>query len=364
MIARKTLIPGSLDTNDKILSAILGTLPVELPPSAFRDLVRSNRWRTVKLKASHNPKHRRSFLQRFGMSKLGMKTFEAEAGPLELFVDLLTQLLQFDPALRFGATEALNHPFFGAYKARIETTRALYRPSPIPDQKIIVRDCMERRWMAQIATQIFNMRSGLEWYTTRILFQAMDLFDRYLNVMFHYNQIRPNALESESRGLIHDRFETDLRFQTCIYICIKYFSSLHYPIPFTAVAPEEYHTEQALAMVEQFEGGLIINCLEYDVYRGTVYEAADVFKDELDDINIRDLIILYSRNSSLSGWTPAQIYAYYRAHLRGADMAALLEPFPSTAPPPKIPPPPAKRPSGVPPPGVSFKIPPPPPRRA
>jgi hypothetical protein len=81
-------------------------------------------------------------------------------------------------------------------------------------------------------------------------------------------------------------------------------------------------------IAEQFEGGFIKNCLEYDIYQTTVYEAADEFGDKLEDTDIRDLIILYSMNNSFTGQTVFDLYGYYRTNLRGRPVDMLLTPIP------------------------------------
>jgi hypothetical protein len=180
--------------------------------------------------------------------------------------------------------------------------------------------------MAAAATDIFNNRTTLKWYTPRKLMQAMDLFDRYLDAMFKSGKIAPNAVESDLKGLINDKFTAELRFMTCVYLCVKYFNSVHRPVTFQSIVSANYATPQALHAAEQFEGSLIQNCLQYHIYRPTMYEAADAFGDKLGDVEVRDLIVLYSKNNSFSGYTHSELYQYYRTHLRGQPFDRLLDP--------------------------------------
>jgi hypothetical protein len=190
-------------------------------------------------------------------------------------------------------------------------------------------DCIERRWMATIATQIFNNRNSLRWYSHRALFQAIDLFDRYIYAMSKNIENNENFVESDMIGSIHTRFDAELRFTTCMYLCIKYFTSIHYPISYDDVASEKYRTYDAKMIAENFEGGFIKNCLQYNVYRPTIYEVADDFCDRLDDVTIRDLIILYSMNSSLPKIkiTLRQLYIYHRDNLKGKPIENLYLPI-------------------------------------
>lgn len=324
MVAKRAFIPDVPDNNDAILSCILGTLPQEVQMRKFRELVRSNKWRQVKLSPSHNPRTRKTFQQQLGLSVKGLQQFKKNASELDVFCDLLDNMLKFEWDKRYSATECLNHPFFYDDRAIIDATRQGFPPLCCKEETLTVRKCVERKWMADIATEIFNNRATLRWYSTRALFQAMDLFDRYLSVMFRFVTIPPNSMESDLKGFIHDKFSAELRFMTCLYLCIKYFSSIHYPISYDIIVSKEYRTPEAKMMAEQFEGGFIRNCLEYDIYRPTVYEAADQFGDRLDDTNIRDLIILYSMNYSFSGMTPIELYQYYCDNLRDQPMDLLF----------------------------------------
>ncbi|CAH6419013.1 Protein kinase [uncultured virus] len=329
MVAKRAFIPDVPNDNDIIISTILGSLPQELSMRKFRELVRGNKWRTVKLTPAHSPRIRKTFMYQIqsGFTQDLNQQFEKQAGKLEIFCDLLDKMLMFDWGQRVTATDALNHSFFDDHRAVIVETRKQYVPQAKKDQPIIIRECIERKWMSQAATEIFNNRGSLKWYSHRALFQAMDLFDRYLSVMFHVITIPPNAVESELKGFIHDKFGAELRFMTCLYLCIKYFSSIHYPISYDTIVAEEYRTTEAKLIAEQFEGGFIKNCLEYDIYRPTVYEAADDFNDRLEDLEIRDLIILYSMNSSFSGMRPSKLYQYYRTNLRGRPIEMLFSPI-------------------------------------
>lgn len=332
MIAKRAFIPDVPDDNDDILSRILGSLPQELPMRKFRELVRGNKWRNVKLTPAHSPRLRRTFAQQMGFSVEALELFEKQAGKLDLFCDLLDKMLKFEWEQRYTTTQCLDHPFFDDHRSIITRTRKLYPPQIEKEQVLLIKECVERKWMSQAATEIFNNRGSLRWYSHRALFQAMDLFDRYLSVMFHVTTIPSNAIESNLKGFIHDKFGAELRFMSCLYLCIKYFSSIHYPISYETIVAEEYRTNEAKLIAEQFEGGFIKNCLEYNIYRPTIYEAADDFGDKLEDSDIRDLIILYSMNNTFSGMKSCELYQYYRTNLKGRPLDVLFSPIIRTTP--------------------------------
>jgi serine/threonine protein kinase len=328
MVAKRAFIADVSDNNDEILSRILGSLPKELPLRKFRELIRSNKWREkgrdIKLTPAYNPRVRRSLIQQIGLNIEGINQFERQAGKMELFANLLDNMLAFEWELRYTATECLNHPFFEDYRSLIMETRKQYPPRLQEEESLILCKSVERKWMAEAVTDIFNNRASLKWYNIRSLFQAMDLFDRYLSVMFHTLTIAPNAVESDLKGFVHDKFGAELRFMTCLYLCIKYFSSIHLPISYENIVSEEYRTQEAKLIAEQFEGGFIKNCLEYNIYRPTVYEAADESGDKLEDTDIRNLIVLYSMSNKFSGMKPTELYQYYRVNYRDQPFEMIL----------------------------------------
>lgn len=327
MVSKKAFLKDVPDNNDEIISTILNVLPEELPKRKLVDLVKSNKWRDVKLGPKYN-RTRKSFLTQLSLTDSGKAKFEEQAGSIEKFCDLLTNMLKFDWEERFTAKQCLDHPFFSDNYNMINETRKLHPPISKKDKTIYFKSCIERKWMTSAAIEIFNNRFDCKWYTHRILFQAIDLFDRYITVMYHNGGFPPNAVESENKGLIHDKFDTELRFMVCLYLCIKYFSSVHYPISYDIIVSEEYRTPEAQLIAEQFEASFVATCLEYDIYQPTLYETADDFDDRLDDNDIRNLIILYTMNNSVCGMKLSEIYKYYRDNLRYSSMEKLLNPIP------------------------------------
>lgn len=325
LLAKRALLAKVPENNDEILSTILGILPEALPLRTMRDLVKSNKWRKVKLTPLHNPKVRRSFAKQINLSIILERKFNLEAGNFSSFCDLLSHMLCFDWENRYNASQCLNHPFFSDYSSLIKLTREAYPLTPPEYEKLSIRNCIERKWMIESVTAIVNSRAVYNWYNHRIIFQAIALFDIYLDYIFKKVEIEPNAVESEYRGLIHTRGDVEIRFRTFIYLGIKYFSTLQLPIPVETIFPNETDGENDIRKIaEQFEGGFINTCLEFNIYRNTIYEAADEFGDILDESTIIRLLIFYGLNYSLNGLTAYQIYKYYRTHLKDATIEQLM----------------------------------------
>ncbi len=215
-------------------------------------------------------------------------------------------MLQFNKHDRYTVRQCLNHPFFNDYVGLIEETR-LHNFLPA-ENTISIVNCKEREWMSETVLCLFKERENLEWYNHRCLFQAIDMFQRYLYVMYQHGDAKSGTTVADE---IHNEFHTNLLFMACIYISIKYFSSIHYPIPFSNIVQAEFLTDECLAMVEQFEGGLIKNCFQYDIYKTTLYEAADDFGDRLDDEDIQELLIIFT-TKEIHNKYPSEVYKEYR----------------------------------------------------
>lgn len=333
MFAKKAFIADVTDDNDEILSRVLGALPQALSIRRLRELVRSNKWRTVNLKPISNPANRTTFSQKIGLTAESLEQFTKNAGKFAQLCDLLDHMLAFDWEQRYSVEQALNHAFFDDYRSLITATRTACVNYCIPvEHRLIVHNCIERRWMAEIVIEVFNNRRNLTWYAPRVVFQAMDLFDRYLAVMFHNTKISDNSVESAEKGLIHTRRDTQIRLVICLYLSIKYFSSIHYPIAFDTITKDikclEFIGNDVTMVAEEFESSFVKDCLEYNIYRPTVYEAADsIPKEYLNDQDVRDLLILYSMNPSINRLTSKELFIYYKTNLRGRSQEIILAPI-------------------------------------
>jgi hypothetical protein len=143
-----------------------------------------------------------------------------------------------------------------------------------------------------------------------------------------------NGLESAEKGLLHDKPTAELRFLVCLYLAVKYFFSIDYPVSFEEINGQR--TEATEVAAEQFEASLFYNILKYQVYLPTLYEIADDYGDKLSEEDVRDLVILYAANPSFSGMKLSELYSYYRSRLRAQPITAILAPLfppPSASPP-------------------------------
>lgn len=318
MIGKNAFLQNANDNDTELLNRILGKLPTKISAETYNKMIVKSP-RRVRLTSRSSPKKRYPFSHQLGLNEKHKKLFNDTPGRFDEFCDLLTHLLDFDPDCRWSVSEALNHNFFAEYQTLIREVR---KQNPIRNGNnslIKIVNCAERRWGVEIAINIYKSRDQHKiWYTNRILFQSLDLYDRYISVMYeHVNKDKDIILESEEQGSIHSRYESQLRFLVCIYIMIKYFSSIHFQVSFKRIVPPEFGTPEALLIAEQFEGGLIKNGLGYDIYRPTVYEVADEYGDILSEYDIYSLLHIYLYDSWFYGLTMKEFYCEFKRRSHG-----------------------------------------------
>lgn len=281
-----------------------------------------------------------------GLTRKAIELFERQTDSnYDDFLDLLDRLLQFDSKNRIKITEAINHPFFQDQKGLIEKIR-LENPAhefsfELPFH---LSKGAEREWMVSKAIEIFNKREEYDWYAVtierseynfeekkyevrkekyfrhRILFQAVALFDYYLWHLHTTITPEADAIESEDRGLYLTKNDTELYFMTCIYLFVKYFTTILELYSFQEVIGEEYANNlKNISKAEKFENDLLENILNYDIVVETLYEAADRFEDKLDEDDIARLLMIQLNNKHIQDKLPHTIYSVYREKLREAD---------------------------------------------
>lgn len=295
MIAKIQFLAGSPEGSSNLISKILAALPEEIPMKTMR-LIKSNKWKEITLFKYHNvtKNKRKSWIDQLSLSKYEILAFEKQAGSLELFCDLLSKMMDFDWDVRNDIKECIEHPFFEDQKLLIEETRKLHNPSQSFERLIYIVPCQERIWVKEAVNNIYRDKSKSKWYNDRILFQSLSLFDSYISGIYE---------DKDYKQTIMTKYDTLLKFYSFLYLCVKYFSILDYNICFNDVFGTEYRTPQAKLEIEKFEIG-IIQKMEHDIYRTTVYEAADNLEIFMNNDQILKLLNAYLNVNKLLIITP------------------------------------------------------------
>jgi serine/threonine protein kinase len=311
MYSRKPFI-RTQDNNMEIINAILSVIPYRVDPKVITRMFSQSGQQIGMPNMSKSGK--KTMDQLLGFSVQSRIEMNRSPGSYEELLPLLLGLLSFDPNSRLTATQALNLPFFDGYRQHIEQVRAQFAPQPNPLPTLSVVDCNERKWACQVAFMLFNNRNVLPWYRHRVIFQAIDLFDRYLEWARVNNKFNTKIVETKTVGRLHTSQETEARFLVCLYIAIKYFTTMETMMSYHDLATAPYKTREALLVAEEFETLMIKEvCQPFGcIYRETVLESADAFGDKLDEHNIRDLLMVYGMMTGYQGITVRHLYNLYR----------------------------------------------------
>lgn len=215
------------------------------------------------------------------MSALSVQSFnESEGGTLDEYCDLISEMLCFDPDSRIDATDALNHPFFRGPKIEsyVQSIRSSFPPIPRPLAVISIHGGrIERNMAYSLAFNIFNNQQCIKWYSHRIIFHSLDLFERYLSYRdnLHLSCIQDNDDDKDeevppSREMTKN--EVWIKFYVCLYLFHKLFVTLDAYTHWTEFVPREYQSSTIQPHAEEFEIFLIKDVCAFSMYRDTIYE--------------------------------------------------------------------------------------------
>lgn len=218
---------------------------------------------------------------------------------------LLNGLMDFDDYSRIDATIALEKTFLNEFEDYIERFRERYPPVPpkLPVVKIV--KCQERYWISDIIENIYNSRKKIEWYRDKILFQAIDLFDRYIEWSFERETKFHN--ETSNHGFITTKHDSFLHFYFCLYFIHKYHCSLKHPERWEDFAPSAIASEEYVHKYIDFEKFILEDVIEYKI-RASLLEVSD----EYGKLSQKDIKKLLTEYASLEEWNNGSMRALYR----------------------------------------------------
>lgn len=328
MISGRPFIRPKEDNDDLILSEILAKLPVKLSDKNYRRYIKNNNWKKIRLKPCAKNNNRKNFREQLNLSDEAVRDFEEVCGSLDTFINLIDQMICFDVEKRYTAEQCINHKFFDEFRELIEETRKY--ESQEDEETINIVQCIERKWACAAAREIYNKReseSVKKWYNDRIIFQALDLYDRYLSEMFKSHQFNENAIESRVKGKLHDKDNAELRFYSCLYLCTKYFTTIDEIGSFKDFVPKKFQSEKFLIIAHQFEISLVLTGVKYKIYRPTLYEIADHYDNRLDRKDIRNLLFLYMTNPTIQGLTVSKVFEFYISKMKEKGIQGVSMPI-------------------------------------
>lgn len=197
---------------------------------------------------------RTPFIEKMKMKKTLKNSMNEE--DLNQLEDLLLKLICIDMDERISASGALRHPFFECEKQYISDIRKQHKLEYLPLVEII--SSTERNYAMELAKNIYLHRNNIDWYSHKILFHAIEIFDRYLEYKKNNNEVEENKKTIE------------FKFYVCAYAYYKVQLCMEIPISWKLFTGEDYVKKNIEG--EEFEYFLSKHVLNYILYRKTVFE--------------------------------------------------------------------------------------------
>jgi serine/threonine protein kinase len=207
MVAKRALLFNSEDNDVKLLSKIIGLMP---NPS-YDEIYKLTKGHKISLTSDASPRHRVSWKDMINLSPQKIKEFNElpnNGANYDQFLDLLSHILVLDPDKRYTATEILDHSYFDPYRNIIQWCRKTYPPIIKDSPSINILCCRERAWACKAAFLVFNQRGCIPWYSHKILFQSIDMFDRYLSYL--HKTTNKRLIKSNLQGQYLTRYHAEL----------------------------------------------------------------------------------------------------------------------------------------------------------
>lgn len=287
----KSVDYGKRETYEtKTIKEIFAKLP-EIPTGEL--LKKYQMQRKIAFSRSTLNKQYKTWTKFVGLNQEQINRFNTGAtyATYDNFCNLLSNMMKIDHTGRYTATQCIDHQFFADYRHYINQIRTMYPPHDIDHFNIPVDiiQCDERTRAIKIAFSYFNNRPSYKWYHHRIIFNSIDIFDRY--IVHHKNRPDTYALNNDT---------VDFYYTVCLYISIKYHLTLLEPPKFTDFVSSSFSTPDCLKIAEDFEWYLLSTVFNFKIYRPTVYETADFYGILLDERQTLDLLKIYANYTTIS----------------------------------------------------------------
>jgi len=184
-----------------------------------------------------------------------------EGASVEKLVNLISKLLYPNPDERITLCDAISHPFFDSMREYILSVEIPIREECFKRHEISIVPCPAREMAMNIIFTIYNNRKSLQWYSHRIMFHAIDIYDAYLTHM------------SKKEGEKVNLDTVPIQIYSCIYIFLKFFQPFNEaPIDWKRVAPKEIMLRFRMSDFISFESLVVKEICNMQIYRDTLYE--------------------------------------------------------------------------------------------
>lgn len=288
---RKFMQPGS---DEQLINILLEQLPF---PKEDYILAQQHYPKKINRSYEHAQKNVKPIEQLLGYVESQVSQFNSSQlagkpnyGTFAEFVDILNHILVIDPNQRYTVSQCLNHPFFNGYRELIDRTRTLFgissegswilQPDPILKFLDTPIRATGMKWFQIIYANRLRLPTS-NWYSHRILFHAIEMYDRYICLM-----------GSEMRSDIHES-EIVVWVNTFLFMSAKYFRIMitEFGLEFfqIGVIPSDYPIFKQ--RVEEFEERVLKDVFKCVVYQPTLFDTAPEFLTESTIVHILKQLI-------------------------------------------------------------------------
>lgn len=215
-----------------------------------------------------------SQVAQFNSNQLGGKP---NSGTFSQLVDLLEHMLVVNPNNRYTVSQCLNHPFFEGYRELIDHTRTSFGINSEGEWVLQLEPILkfQNNTLRKRGMQWFNIIYAnrlktpiCHWYSHRIFFHALEMFDRYL-------VLANPSIDTPECDLV-------VWINTFMFMSAKYFRIMVSEYGLNYFATGIYADEFLIfnERVETFEEHVVRDVFKYNIYQSTIYEIADDFLTE------------------------------------------------------------------------------------
>jgi len=210
----------------------------------------------------------------FNSSMIGGRV---NSGTFNQLIELINGCLTWDPNNRYRISQCLNSEFFQGHRGLIHQVRAKFGINSDGNwifQPPVSLDYIPENPVRKIGIKwildVYQNRDSYPisfWYSNRILFHTIEMFDR---------MIRLTQVSSAAEG------DVLIWVNSLFFISAKFFRIMQYQAGIDmfafGVRPEDFDIFRNRAL--QFEQYLIRNVFKGNIYQPTLYESANEFMNE------------------------------------------------------------------------------------
>jgi serine/threonine protein kinase len=303
MISGESLIKTDTDKDSIIFRDIMAVMPNDV-------IMDESEWKGVEpIKAVYvRELTRMSFKERSKITTREEDWFDKIAtNNTNMYFDVIKSLLVINPDNRLSATKALDMPFFESTRNYINSVRSEY-PIVKDTHKITIVDCPERKWMASIVADIVNHSDKHLWYSHRIIFHSISMFDRFLEWADN-GGMKHNTKISASVGLFLQSKLAALYYYVCLYLSYKYFLSINScNFSWKEFVNSSYSTEKMCDNAKSIEVDLIEDVFKYRIYHKNIVEIPEHLGLKLDNTLLTSLLEAYLSSEPISCVSVTDLY--------------------------------------------------------